>query len=384
MVKKAQSSRGGASKGATKESSRKGKSSNNGAPGSKARAQPAEAIENQLVSANAQLELRIQQLLLDLFARTFSKELADSNLDATLQAIKGALYSRDFEAAFSTESHLASYACRWSPTRSLCYASILEGLRSHLGDLNLGVPEELGDAAEGDNVRRPSGPLRMLSIGGGAAELAAFSTLLMHESMGSTEIVLADSGPWASVVGRLYDTLTTCTARQISKYTKHPDDVDARPVVAADSMPMTFSQVDVLSIDKAQLAQLVGDRPLLITILFTLNELYTSGGIGKTTTFLLNLSSSAPVGTLLLVVDSPGSYSETGVGAQARKYPMQWLLHHTLSKSLEDIWERIETSESTWFRLKDTLTYPIPLENMRYQLHLYRLVRSPDEKHTPK
>ncbi|PKS07797.1 hypothetical protein jhhlp_006405 [Lomentospora prolificans] len=364
MAKKPQSSRGTASKGSSKASSR--------APGKGDPARPGTSKEP--VPSPPLLELKTQQLLLDLFSRVFADELSAHNFETTLQAIKGALFNRDFAAAFSKEEHLAAYAARWSPTRALCYASIFESISDHL--------TSLADATQQVNEVEKSEPepvarLRMLSVGGGAAEVAAFSTLLMGSGIPKGEAVLVDSGPWGSVVKRLHDTLTTYTARQISKYTYHGDDVDNGPVVAPESLLMDFSHGDILAATKEQLSKLLGTQPLLITILFTLNELYTSGGIGKTTTFLLNLTSCAPVGSLLLVVDSPGSYSETGVGTQAKKYPMQWLLHHTLTKSLEDTWERLETSDSAWFRLADSLRYPISLENMRYQLHLYRLVRSP-------
>ena len=39
-------------------------------------------------------------------------------------------------------------------------------------------------------------------------------------------------------------------------------------------------------------------------------------------------------------------------------------------------WEKVVDEESKWFRLPPGLRYPIELENMRYQIHLYR--RLPD------
>ncbi len=185
------------------------------------------------------------------------------------------------------------------------------------------------------------------------------------------------------------------------------------------------------------------EEPLLVTLLFTLNELYTAAGVGPTTAFLRRLSAAACPGTLLLVVDSPGSYSEAavgrggGAGGEKRRYPMQWLLDHTLlrqdppglgrgrgreengarrrekgtvqeegkeeeeeeqkdpppvrSNNGDDdgdhddteagegapvmAWEKLESADSVWFRLADGLRYPIQLENMRYQMHLYRAYR---------
>jgi 25S rRNA (uracil2843-N3)-methyltransferase len=35
-------------------------------------------------------------------------------------------------------------------------------------------------------------------------------------------------------------------------------------------------------------------------------------------------------------------------------------------------WEKLVSDESRWFRLQESLKYPIPLENMRCQVHLFR------------
>lgn len=79
-------------------------------------------------------------------------------------------------------------------------------------------------------------------------------------------------------------------------------------------------------------------------------------------------------------MDSPGTYSETAIGKDSKKYPMQWLMNHTLlekSKLDEDspsAWDRVVSEDSEWFRLGERLRYPIALEDMRYQVHLYRRV----------
>ncbi|KAG9551002.1 hypothetical protein KCU79_g13535, partial [Aureobasidium melanogenum] len=85
-------------------------------------------------------------------------------------------------------------------------------------------------------------------------------------------------------------------------------------------------------------------------------------------------------GSLLLVVDSPGSYSTVTLNGATQKYPMQWLLDHTLlspkknaEKGTPVQWKKLVSDESRWFRLPDEdLKYPIDLENMRYQIHLYQ------------
>jgi 25S rRNA (uracil2843-N3)-methyltransferase len=128
-----------------------------------------------------------------------------------------------------------------------------------------------------------------------------------------------------------------------------------------------------------QLQESLGEQPLLITLLFTLNELYTSS-ITQTTAFLLKLTAATVQGTVLLVVDSPGSYSEATVGKDKKKYPMQWLMDRTLlgdqgaAREERDApkWEKVMGDESRWFRMPEKLKYPISLENMRYQIHLFR------------
>src|SRR5207248_741032 len=108
------------------------------------------------------------------------------------------------------------------------------------------------------------------------------------------------------------------------------------------------------------------------------NELYNSS-VQKTTKFLLELTSAVTKGTLLLVVDSPGSYSTVsfnGPGgssnngtAAEKKYPMQWLLGHTLLKTACEtepglsttMWKKLISEDSRWFRLPNGLRYPIEL-----------------------
>ena len=161
---------------------------------------------------------------------------------------------------------------------------------------------------------------------------------------------------------------------------------------------------------------------ILVTLMFTLNELISTS-ISKTTTFLLRMTDLLQPGTVLLVVDSPGSYSSVALGgsgansspptpsstsplvpgldgpdrtmpppaapvrqpipaarvqpALRRKYPMRFLLDHTLLSVVAGKWERIFSEESRWFRRgAERLTYEIGegirLEDMRFQVHVYR------------
>jgi 25S rRNA (uracil2843-N3)-methyltransferase len=344
--------------------------------------------EKQAISEEARKQ---QQHVLDVFWHAFSEVLSSPDFTATMQSIKQALFDRDFAKAFGDPEHLAVYAARWSPTRALCYASVLNGMKEHLeplcsaplldgGDIgDDGALDEETPASTADLQRPPQ--LRVLSIGGGAAELVAFGAFLNeHASVKSAplsgSITLLDSGPWNMVVSRLTTVLTT--APPLSKYASAAAKLSNAAMVSPSLFTSAFLQHDALTLSRDELSSLLGATPLLITILFTLNELFTASGIGKTTAFLLDLTATVPFGSLLLVVDSPGSYSETSVGKEAKRYPMQWLLDRImLGTRREPVngrrWAKFESQDSVWFRLAgEALDYPIPLENMRYQMHLYR------------
>ncbi|KZF23604.1 hypothetical protein L228DRAFT_238150 [Xylona heveae TC161] len=178
---------------------------------------------------------------------------------------------------------------------------------------------------------------------------------------------------------------------------------------------------DTYSYSRAQSARFnfITQDTHLVTLMFTLNELY-SASIPKATELLMTLTHNLRPGTLFLVVDSPGSYStlslakktksknagastisEEGEGAEGGKetkaYPMKYLLDLTLLRGASGDepnkgthWEKLVSDDSRWFRLPTDsnsgssssssaggsagLRYPIQLENMRYQIHLYRRI----------
>ncbi|KAI9873381.1 MAG: hypothetical protein M1830_000471 [Pleopsidium flavum] len=201
-------------------------------------------------------------------------------------------------------------------------------------------------------------------------------------------VTLVDIADWSTVVHGLFETVIK--SPPISKYASSAAKAANAPLVASEDFSCTFHQQDLLELDVKDLALLLNDSTV-ITIMFTLNELY-SVSLLKTTNLLLALTYLSEKGTLLIVVDSPGSYSTVAVSNSTdvplhstrpqKEYPMQWLLDHTLleastigsSKNTDHgcEWEKLVSDDSRWFRLPDGLHYPIDLENMRYQMHLYR------------
>jgi 25S rRNA (uracil2843-N3)-methyltransferase len=350
------------------------------------------------------LPVELQQLLLNVFRDSFSEVLSAETLRPLLQSVKSALYERDFARAFGKEDFLEAYTVRWSPSRALCYAAILVDLQKHLIEINHRPEKELGKEEHRDPLlSQPT--LRVACFGGGAAEVVAFGGFLrflqhvtrrkdvmedvsdinerlpdgsVSDCTTKIDLVLIDMAEWKAVVDKLHQGLV-CPP-PLSKYASASAREANLSLISGGIMTTKFHLDDILQLDLSQLLDRIGQTPMLLTLLFTLNELYTIS-IPKTTAFLLNLTLAATAGTLLLVVDSPGSYSETVVGSEKKKYPMKWLMDHTLletetsegEKAVTN-WQKLASEDSQWFRLPEGLRYPISLENMRYQIHLYRRI----------
>lgn len=192
----------------------------------------------------------------------------------------------------------------------------------------------------------------------------------------SVKVNSIDIADWSAVVTSLCTASTT--SRTLSKYASADAIVANSALLAPDEFAVDFEKHDVLNADLDKL-RVVFQNTDVITIMFTLNELYSTS-VSKTQRLLFELTVSSRPGTLLLVVDSPGSYSTVTINGSEKKYPMQWLLDHTLLTACANTrilprgthWEKVISDDSRWFRMPQGLKYAVDLENMRYQIHLYR------------
>ena len=363
-------------------------------------------------SSNAPLRLPLptQDLILSSFTTALAADLHDPSLPARIQTLKGHLYDRAFDRVFDDAAARRAYATRWSASRALAYAELLvrEPLLAGLlldapdgpgrggggggggGSSNNG-PRQQG-AQDGGSVTRPP---TVTCLGGGAgAELVGLAGARRHvrggaargegAGPGALDVRVFDVADWRNVLDLLGDALAAA----------HAD--AAGP--GAPEVSLRFVRQDVLAADVAMapadatVADAVSTSTL-VTLLFTLNELYAASLAG-TTRLLMSLGAWARPGTRLLVVDSPGSYATVQLGSQRsastgegeargqeKRYPMQWLLDRTLlgeayvdqgAASGEGIlWRKVLQDDSRWFRKAEGISYPIELEDMRYQLHLY-------------
>lgn len=362
----------------------------------------AEPLKLAVPASSNKVPIELQQIVLDIFRNSFAPRF-ETRFSIIVQQIKQHLFNRDFKSAFGQISFLEVYAMRWSPSRALAYTQIFLDILSAHRLLHQNLKQDLGGlplvAAEGKSAPTE----QIVCIGGGAgAELLAVAAYLQvigrscldlndpddtsECSPPSFAVKSIDIADWSTVLEKLHSCMTA--APPISEYSSSAAKAANSALISPAACTLSFMQEDVLNMNNRDLATVFSEA-VLVTLMFTLNELYTSS-ISSATNLLLSLTMLSKPGTLLLVVDSPGSYSTVKVGKTSnvndggtrRKYPMQWLLDHTLlesaavstskNASAERQWEKLESRESEWFRLSDELRYPVSLEDMRYQLHLYR------------
>lgn len=207
----------------------------------------------------------------------------------------------------------------------------------------------------------------------------------------SLHVTLVDTADWASVVQKLERGLKTPPA--LSKYASATARANNASLIDSEAMRVQCTRMDVHMTGVTEMRNLLGPDAVLIPMFFTLNDLYTAS-ITKTTKFLVQVSIAAPKGSLLLVVDSIGACSEAEMsrggavvdGTEGgQKYPLAWLVDRLLlnkgTKKNEEgeevegdepLWEKLLGDGGRLFRLAEGLKYPASLENMRYQVHLYR------------
>jgi 25S rRNA (uracil2843-N3)-methyltransferase len=338
------------------------------------------------------LPVPLQQLILDIFRVTFpaSQEFAD--LKPMLSQINEALLQESYDTAFRTEEFREGYTIRWSPSRALVYANVLAQICDDHRDSRW-VEQLLGSGGDA--------PAKVLSFGGGAADLMAMAGLLRYRQADAAgkpsaassplspppnpllDLHLIDAADWSGIVSKL--TTGLATPPELSKYASAAARARNASFLSPQALRTRFTQTQVLDLIQEDLRSIIGPDVTLITLLFTLNDLYTTS-IRRATSFLRKLSAAVSKGCLLLVVDAHNA-SATADGiedAQAEAYPMSWLLDKALLPNQVMVddelvpkrdWEKMICDTNRLFKFPEKdLSYPAGLENLKIQVHLFRRV----------
>jgi 25S rRNA (uracil2843-N3)-methyltransferase len=234
-----------------------------------------------------------ERRILALLRLALAEILRDANFQTTLQAVKGALYAKDYERAFGTDAYRSVYVARWVPSRALMFRSVF--LKQVLPLLAAPLPRELSVVALG---------------AGSTSELIALASLT---ELPLNELLLIDSADWSSSV--------SFVSKWLSKAEKDCG-FDFKGAV-------TFKQFDCLSLEPLQ-AALDTLRPSTrwYTIFFTIHELFLQSR-PATISMLATLCGSAQEGDLLIIVESA---SLSTIEINDKTYQLGLLLDHVLAK----------------------------------------------------
>jgi 25S rRNA (uracil2843-N3)-methyltransferase len=348
------------------------------------------------------------QQLVDLLQSHSAETFAAPTFSATVQAVKGALYERDYPKAFGSEEYLRAYVARWVPGRAMAYRDILGDYCEQLWQVKRGeekvisVPavvesedsDEEGDSdeesSEEDEVAAPATSVDALAEQAGSLSLGSDA----HVASRSINVLSLGAGPCSELFAVASLVLTSGTPAQVDL--QCVDSAAFGPIVetAAASireswgvgenrLKVDYLQRDLLS-DAGQ-EQMRVEQADLITLLYTTHELLVASR-AATLKLLASLTQRAKPGTLLLMVESAGSFSAMPVGpsssgGEAKQFPLEFLLDLVLAggRGGKGDWEIVEKEESRWFRVPDGVGkgYPVRLENMRCVLCLCALAASP-------
>lgn len=384
-------------------------------PKKKSTAGPTPSSAQESFKLEPTLPLDLEQRMLEVFRATFPASSDFEGLKPILYKVNDALLRRDLDAAFAEEEYLEAYAIRWSPSRALGYAQLLAWICAERAD-DACIQQLVGSNVPSQDTAKA------VCFGGGAAEIMALSGLMRHsrpsEAAGkpstpaTTEVSDSlealkisatatshttpllhlshlDIANWNSVLSKLEEGLNTPPV--LSKYASATARATNASFLSPGAVQHSFMRADILDSSTEDLRSTIGSAPALLTLLSTLNDLYTTS-MPRTTAFLKKLTAAAPQGSLLLVVDAPGAHTEVTASSaegeeEKRKYPMNLLLDFALvpkpstkkvnRKDGEDEearpkWEKVLEKSSLAYRLREGLRYPGSLENLRFQVHLFR------------
>jgi 25S rRNA (uracil2843-N3)-methyltransferase len=238
--------------------------------------------------------------------------------------------------------------------------------------------DEQGQAEDGREAE--SDAINVLSLGGGAgSELLALASLIRgirgsghrYDSSSSNTYrpvrwTGVDIGSWSSVLDTIGDAVQHTWKGDITRTYHKTNLLDA-------SSPSTQSLFD----------DLAAHPPHLTTLFFTLTELLSQSP-QRTIALLTRLTAHTPRGGYLLVADSASDISSFSLGAGGREWPTYTMIDLIMLRLLAadkkgdqpGQWEKVESSDSRWYRLAPGTgsDWPTKLENARYWFRLYRRI----------
>ncbi|KAI9208724.1 uncharacterized protein BJ171DRAFT_489766 [Polychytrium aggregatum] len=300
-----------------------------------------------------------EQSLLNCIREACAPTLSSPDFEAKIRKIKQLFFVRDFGGIFNDPELVPAYSAEYIPGRALCYRELFtahDELRQVLLK-DQGHVFALGAGAGSELVGLVSA---MLGID-------KFATYMQKRTAASAA---ADEIPGSEAEKRKLPRLTL-HLQDIADYScvLQPLEAAMRTHYRLPETRLTIesSVFDILDESPEAKALLLAhlSKATLVTAMFILNELLANNK-KDCVRLVTQLVRETAVGSLLLVVDSAGSFSEVKVGQG------NYMIYHLLD-SIQGL-EVVLKADSQWYRFPEDLNYPLRLNNMRYFLRLYRRV----------
>ncbi|KAJ1730235.1 hypothetical protein LPJ61_003125 [Coemansia biformis] len=270
-----------------------------------------------------------QQSILNVLRIACAEALRQPDFGDRLQGIKQRFYVRDFDGIFLEPANLPVYTAQYVPRRALCYYDLF--CRPELQAILRARPTVycLGAGAGSELLGITAASCHALETGGGSGR-----PLTIHSQ---------DYADWSAILQSLESA------------------VRYKWSITEDLVSYAFSVGNLLEMEAEMEAHIGGAQ--LVTAMFVFNELFADKG--NAIKFVKTLVAHMRPGSHFLLVDSAGSFSSVSV---AGKEYMSYMFFD----SLRQFFEPVISEDSSWFRHARALNYPLPVENMRYFVRLYR------------
>ncbi|KAJ2160029.1 hypothetical protein GGF46_002591 [Coemansia sp. RSA 552] len=270
-----------------------------------------------------------QQSILSVLQIACAEAVQRPDFDWRLQDIKAKFFVRDFDGIFLDPANLSVYTAQYVPRRALCYF-------------------DLFSRPELQAILRARPRIYCLGAGSGSELLGITAACCQVLDMGETgaapvRIHSQDYADWASVL------------RSLEAAVRYKWGIGAGQVEYA------FSRGNLLDISPGIEEHMAGAQ--LVTAMFVFNELFADKA--NAMNFVKAVTRQVRPGSHFLLVDSAGSFSSIQVGGNS-------YMAYMFFDSLGQFFTPVISDDSKWFRHASGLRYPLPVENMRYFVRLYR------------
>ncbi|OBT85754.1 hypothetical protein VE02_05816 [Pseudogymnoascus sp. 03VT05] len=354
-----------------------------------------------------------QQLLLDAVRKAFPRCDDYEALKVVLASVEEKVSEGDWQGAFGSAEMREAWVVKHGAERAVWFANLLVKVVETLDDDPLFAmlqgrredededdeeeekeeekKEEQKEKKEENDDEDEEEVLRVVSLGGGPAEVLALGALIRHfrpDACGKSKAEL-ESGDADSDAGQIIDLNLTNTVNwtrevstsheallsppTLSKYASASAIANSAPFLAKSALELEMQKFSPLEASQEEMGELVGEEAALITLFYTVADLAATS-VAKTVALLLKLTIAAPKGSLVVVFDR----AEEG----KKGYPLRYLLDMAFlgkkpsgedqEEGVKPAWKMLLADEERVVKACDGVRYALALETAKAQVYVFR------------